>query len=73
MLWLTRQDRVPRTVKIHQHKNGTFTGIDDPFEEPTPEFTLDGSDFSELDANLNKIVDYLYDQGYLVQPSSSNL
>ena len=47
-------------------KIDNFTGVNDPFESPKPELSLDGSRFEDLEANLNKIVDYLFEQGYIV-------
>ena len=45
-----------------------FTGIDDPYEAPiNPEITLDTTELTE-EANAQRIIDYLADQGFVIAP-----
>jgi len=46
-------------------KLANFTGVNDPFEIPEPELTIDGSKFENLDQNLNIIIDFLLNQGFI--------
>ena len=44
-----------------------FTGISDPFEEPTMnELIIDGGNSTTIAENVNKIIDYLLDKGMLI-------